>query len=498
MKALQFLVVLLIFLCSIPAVTGQEPFICEGNFYLALGSGFSNSTVYEVEIDPNSGDAVFNSLAFTDSGADLNALGYRSTDNFIYGVNPFSLQLYRVDATGLAYNLGALSGDIDLSLFYIAGDITPDGNTLVMIGSRAGIDVAMVFVDLTSPDYPVTSMALSGLTVNCADISFDPISGTLYGFDGISHRLVTYDVNTGVIASNFPVSNVALMMGGIFFDAFGNLYGYGARPNDNGQRGFFTVDKHSGEVTLETLGPLAERNDGCSCPYTIELEEWVTPVEAVPCTEVPFTIEIANTSGIEHDSLSLEQTFPSDFTIISIDYSLEGTLVEGGPGTNFFVLEDLVIPLGEHQIVITVELGPNSSGDHQVQATLSGLPEILGTAAVSDNPFTILQDDPTLLSISPLEIDFSEVNTEICEGDVVMLDASVHGVDYLWSDGSTESSFEITEEGTYGVTVSSGCDVAVESITVEEIELEVDLGSELEIFLGDSLHIFPDVTPFSK
>ena len=286
-------------------------------------------------------------------------------------------------------------------------------------------------------------------------------------------------------------------MGGIFFDAFGNLFGYGWRPGDIGQQAFFTIDKNSGEVTLGTLGPLAERNDGCSCPYTIELEEWVSPLEAVPCTNVPFTIEIANTSGIEQSDLQLEQTFPEDFIITSIEMPLEATLTDGGAGTNFFVFENISIPLGTHQIVIDVELGPNSSGVHQVQATLSGLPEILGQVAVSDNPLTILQDDPTVLTVVPLDIDFSSVNTFICEGDVLTLNPSIHGVDYLWSDGSTESIFEIDQGGTYGVTVSTGCDVAEETIDVETIDLQLDLGPEIEVFLGDSIEIVPDIFPFS-
>ena len=74
----------------------QGPFICEGNYYLALTNGTAFTTVYEVEIDTSTGDIVFDALSSGTSGGDLNAIGYRYSDNYIYGINSDDFALYRV------------------------------------------------------------------------------------------------------------------------------------------------------------------------------------------------------------------------------------------------------------------------------------------------------------------------------------------------------------------------------------------------------------------
>ena len=475
------------------ALIGQEPFVCTGNFYLALGQGQALSTVYEVEIEPNSGNVIFDPLTTGTSGGDINAMGYRFTDNFIYGINPGSFALYRIGSNGAAQTLGTLA--LNPLLFYIAGDVTPDGKYLVIIGASNNRDETLVFVDLESPTFETSVVNITGTNVRCADVAFDPTDGQLYGFDASGKRLVIFNTDSGQVSSGFPATSTAEMMGGLFFDPFGNLFGYGQGPSDTFQQSFFSVDKTTGEVTTEATGPTATRNDGCSCPFTIGLKEWVNPINVVPCTEVPYTIEIANTSGLPQSDLTLEQTFPASFLITNIDNPLGGIISEGGIGTNTFTIDDLTIPLGVHKIVITVELLPNSSGTHEVQATLSGLPEILGEVAISDNPFTVIQDDPTVLIVSDLEVDFSQVSTIICEGDVITLDPSIHGVSYLWSDGSTDTTFTITQGGNYAVTISSGCDIAIETLDVDEIELQLDLGPELTVELGDSIRLHPDVFP---
>lgn len=472
----------------------QEPFVCQGNFYIALGNASTNSTVYEVSIDDITNNVVFDPLTAGTSGADLNAMGYRRVDNFIYAINPFNFELYRIGSNGVAVSLGFLN-DLNFSLIYIAGDITPDGRYLVVIGSSNNQDREMAFIDLSSPNYDVTTKPLSGLSANCADIAFDPITNILYGFDTNNRRLTIYDINSGEISSGFPSTISAGLMGGIFFDAFGNLYGYGRQTGFNFQHTFFAIDKESGSVTPLTTGPNAVRNDGCSCPYNIALREWATIPETVPCIEIPFILEIANTSGEAWSDLILEQTFSSDLIITDIQNPLGGTLTSGGPGTNFFIIEDLSIPLGITTITITVEASLGAEGLNEGQASLSGLPEILGEVAISDNPATITEDDPARVNIIPLEIDFSMVNTFFCEGEIITLSPSLPGADYLWTDGSTEPVFTINEEGTYGVTVTSGCEVAEETITTEQIDLQVELPECIIIELGDSVQLRPNIFP---
>ncbi len=47
-------------------------------------------------------------------------------------------------------------------------------------------------------------------------------------------------------------------------------------------------------------------------------------------------------------------------------------------------------------------------------------------------------------------------DVELCEGSSLLLDAGDNQLNYLWSTGETTSSIEITEEGTYSLTISGG------------------------------------------
>lgn len=474
----------------------QGPFICQGNYYLALTDGTAFTKVYEVEIDTSTGSVVFDPLSSGTSGADLNAIGYRYSDNYIYGINSADFALYRVGTDGLIDTLYSFGADPYLQ--YVAGDVSPDGRFLVVVGTSSFQDEVLIFIDLDSPEYEYTELWLSGLDVRSADIAFDPTDGQLYGFDGIHQHLVLYDITTGEVTSDFPTTSEALLMGGLFFDPFGNLYGYGLVPGENAQQAFFSIDKNTGVVTLESTGPPASRNDGCSCPYTVALTETVDTIDVVSCTEVPITIEIANTSKMEQSDLRLEQSFPESFEIVSMNNPLESTLVDGGPGTNFFILDGLNLPLGQHQITITVALAPEALGTYAFQATLSGLPERLGGSTVSDNPLTLIERDSTILNVGELEVDFSQINNLICSGEGLVLDPGITGASYVWSDGSTEPTLTVTQGGTYAVTISSACETVEETITVDGIGFELDLGPDLQIELGESLTLRPNIVPSSE
>ena len=475
----------------------QTPFICEGDFYLILAPG-GVSTAYEVEIDPNNGNVIFNPLSTGTTGVLLNSIGFRFSDNFIYGINTETNNLYQIDANGTATFITGLS--LNPAYNYPSGDITPDGSTLVLVGNSGsgGINVSeeLAFVNLESGNYEVVSIPLSGPNVLCFDIAIDPIDGEMYSFDALGARLVRLNATTGVISASFPATPASTSMGSLFFDAFGVLFGYGSGANSgpNNQNSLFRLDKLTGNVELEATGPNAQRSDGCSCPFTIELLKTVETPETVPCTEVQYTFEFANRSGIVQADVQFIDQFPVDFTIVDIQNPFGGTIVSG-IGSNIIQIDGMLVPLGINELVVSVEIGQNAVGTYGNQASLNGLPEGLGMSVLSDNPFTIAKDDSTYIQINPLEIDFSTVATNICPGESIVLEPSIFGVNYEWSDGSTESTFTISEAGTYAVTVTSGCDVAIETITVTTEDLSVDLGPDLELFLGDSIQLMPDIFP---
>lgn len=97
------------------------------------------------------------------------------------------------------------------------------------------------------------------------------------------------------------------------------------------------------------------------------------------------------------------------------------------------------------------------------------------------------------LLISELDLELGN-DTTLCNGDILTFDVfEPTAIAYLWQDSSTNSTFEITQSGMYRVSVSDVCKTVTDSIFIEYITLEVDLGNDTAIcegrsFLLDVLH----------
>jgi gliding motility-associated-like protein len=79
-----------------------------------------------------------------------------------------------------------------------------------------------------------------------------------------------------------------------------------------------------------------------------------------------------------------------------------------------------------------------------------------------------------------------------CPNTAVMLDATVASptANYLWSNGATTPIISVVQEGVYAVTVTDGCRVGRDLITVmysEGNNLQVNLGSDRQLCEGETL-----------
>ncbi len=74
----------------------------------------------------------------------------------------------------------------------------------------------------------------------------------------------------------------------------------------------------------------------------------------------------------------------------------------------------------------------------------------------------------------------------ICPGEIITLNPGIPGVNYLWQDGSTGSSFQVTQEGLITLTISNTCGVATDSIriTTSTMGPVVDLGPDISACEG--------------
>jgi gliding motility-associated-like protein/uncharacterized repeat protein (TIGR01451 family) len=480
---------------ALPRLAAQTPFACEDQFFLTLSA--NAPSLNEVVIDPQTNAVVFQSIN-ANLAVEVNAAGYRSTDNFIYCVNPYNGRLVRLDANGQAEVLAQLP--LNLNNSYFAGDISPDGRYLIIIGTFYPLfDDAyaadLVRIDLEDPNYATTTIPINDEAL-IFDIAFHPVTGILYGYDSGSQRLLQIDPQTGDFVFNIPASGAPFNTGSLFFDAYGNLFAYGSPSYTAPQNRLYRIDTETGVSTLLFNGPSAESSDGCSCPYTIELTKTVEPKQAFPCSEVEYTFEIVNTSQRLQEGIRLEDELPAGFTFVAVSENPLGGNILSNPGDGFFVLDDVDLPEGRFEIKIIVNTGLVSSGIYRNQAVLKNLPASLGGERLSDNPETPIRDDSTEIVILAFAFDSTIVVTAICEGEEsIRLDAQPYAVfaseevTFTWQDGSTLPYFNATNPGEYAVALALGCDTAYVFYTVKFSSISVFITGEDNpiVGLGDSL-----------
>jgi gliding motility-associated-like protein len=88
------------------------------------------------------------------------------------------------------------------------------------------------------------------------------------------------------------------------------------------------------------------------------------------------------------------------------------------------------------------------------------------------------------LIISELAIDLGN-DTTLCNGDDLLLDAfNTTALSYEWQDGSTNDNFLVIQTGVYKVTATDFCTVLSDSIAIEYLNLNIDLGNDTAICEG--------------
>ena len=475
----------------------QVPFTCEDQFFLTFTTNTSAS-LNEVVIDPLTNAVFFQSIN-SNLTYGVNAAGYRSVDNYIYCIDPSERNLIRLDANGNAVILKTLP--LDNFTAYFAGDVTPDGKYLVLIGTVSfsnGVSFAneLVKVNLEDPNYGITTIAMN-TNAQILDIAFHPTTDVLYGYDSNGQKLVRIDINTGAVSSPFPMQSAPVTTGALFFDAYGNLFAYGSSSAFGDQNRLFEINPETGIATLLISGQPASSSDGCSCPYTVELRKTVEPEITAPCSDIEYSFEFVNTSRRPHLGMRFEDMLPTGFTFVGVKNNpLNGTVVSQ-PGDDFFSLNNFSLPEGVHTITIIVNTGNSGPGIYANQAVLYNLPASLGGTRLSDNPKTLTKGDSTKVTIIGLPFDDVEVTRALCNNaPSIVLDGLPYAgavqsqVVYKWPDGSTASSLDVDAPGQYGLTLYFGCDSTHVLFDVVESAIDVTLAQTMfTIPLGDSIRL---------
>ncbi|MEM9846594.1 MAG: hypothetical protein AAF847_01800 [Bacteroidota bacterium] len=111
-----------------------------------------------------------------------------------------------------------------------------------------------------------------------------------------------------------------------------------------------------------------------------------------------------------------------------------------------------------------------------------------GTYAVSVTTICGTITDELNVSYTPvLEVDLGE-DQQSCNEQNITLDVSNIDATYLWQDGSTDATFEVTTSGIYEVTVSNACETVSDQVVIDfGTAVTLDLGADQSLCEGESL-----------
>ena len=461
------------------------------------------STFQEVFIDLNSEEAVFEDRHFF-RGSRINGIAYRPADNLIYGVllgDPYVL--CRIDADYQLEQLRPLSLPSDM--LFVSGDVSPDERHLVLLGFTPEThDNLLVLIDLSDPAYPTSVVPLAKTNpagaLYCADIAFHPTLDLIYGFEHSEGRLITIDLNTGLVDNtSYPPTDVLRgNMPSLFFDERGNLFGVGAEERLYTERNLYQLDVETGEVSLFQNLAFERNQDACSCPFRLKLLNRVSVRTSYPCTKLEFEITILNRSGRTQSNLRLRDTFPPGTVIESISELPFSATIGSGINSQILDIRNIVVPPGEYPFVITLDIQNQATPQivlnqaYLDNVILNAQPE--GIRLPSDDPQTPANNDPTRFSIRDLAVTFNDIEPVLCPGDTLVLESGVSGADsYQWSTGESSPGILVTMPGEYAVTVYSSCEEAQSSIYVWEDDMILDLGGNRRIEKGEVVNWQPDI-----
>ena len=391
------------------------PFSCSSsNFYQTIrlssdisGEGLSGDFIL-YKINPQTANFEF-VVNLTNAGltTKINAIAFNRLDGFIYGINPDSPhQLYRINSSGNIQNLGNITGIPNNG--FVAGDF--DNNGTYYIARNASASNRLLTVDINN----LTSSDLGTLSIQIADFAYNASDNSLYGWNGSGKILVKIALS----GSSFTVSNIGSgnsnygAMGATYFTAQKKLIAYGRDiPLSSEQTALVEIDINTGVVTMLGTSLGTGANDGCSCPYSVEITK-VAVDTVVAGNSFTYTFEIFNETGQILDSMSF-----TDMLSDSLIWDSNPLNVTGGMTITGTTLGDTTaninlynVPEGQSSFQILVRTPNNYSGPQPytnqgtlTDITTSGL--YLPDTVVTDNPKTpdLLDPTPTYI-INVIEI----------------------------------------------------------------------------------------------
>lgn len=411
------------------------PIGCNGQYYVSYGSGGTASATTSMSKLAFSGGLISANPFSTDpTGIGFNGIGINPVDGFLYGVRYAPAHLVRVAANtpgnivdlGTISNASLASGDnVYAGCFDINGDyfFISDANELYKISgiNYPAAPLAATFLGTVSPT--------SGFFV---DIAIDPTDGQLYGVAGTgasNKNLYTINKANGALTFKGTYSG-SNYIAALFFDEVGTLFGY--RQDGTFQQ----INKANAAQTQVGTAPAYTYADGCSCSFgrvfhdldfTANAGNQVCPTIGNPNPSFPLQVSVTNQSNIQQTGLTytLNISDPSKrFRFTESAATIKANLITAGVATNASTVtlsteapatgtnyNKVVVtgfqtgtPTQTLQFILQVQLYTLGNGAYDpvpLQSEITGLPVIIGSSDLSNDPGTIAPDDPTTIIFCP-------------------------------------------------------------------------------------------------
>lgn len=336
-------------------------------------------------------------------GIQVNNLGYNSADGLLYAIAmpennvQKNFGIIKIDSTGAVFPLGIPSGDWPENTRLLAGDVAPEGNIFYVNTYPSGTLYTVDLLNNTS-----TSLELSGANggvVSVADWAVDPITGYLYGAEGVrsgasNAPIYQLNPNSGLVvflgeATDLPVngSGDAAFYGGAWFKFDGTFVVY--RNNDF----IYEIDLTGVSVSNQFAGGAGPSglNDAAACA--------LDPTPPCPVQTEPLcagqTMDIG-TVDVTNDDENLYVTFNIDTenwpgwyldeTHVAIGESLNDIPQTGGrnpnpiPGQFPYFCENL--EPAQTSCTVTIPLDGWCAGTELVVAAHAAVVEVEGDGCV--------------------------------------------------------------------------------------------------------------------
>ena len=515
-----------------------QPTPCDGR--LMFINGFGNANVYPILIDRTNGTSTTGQpIVELETPVEIwnpESYGYRWKDSTFYGANLYGGSPISDDFTFFTLGKdGTFSMDVmtesslESGFTLLSGCISNDQRHLLLLENRrrlptqgGGYDPTLPNllhkINLETGNYEFDeTILLQGMAnsdtigIVSTDIAVDPVSGLGYSYDIFSKRLVTIDLETGMVDNtSYPVIDFdatydSRTPGGLFFDAFNRLYGIAHDMYDQASGSYlFEFDKSTGTIAqvypFTPPSDTAKIYDGCSCPMAVALEKELRQEELRQCQTTEAVIKFAFMNQFILDSpVNFRDSFPPGVEVEEVLYNPYGGDISG-IGSNMLDIKNLQPKLGVDSIIVRLSISEQmNGGSYTCQASLYdvNLSEMGDerTAIYSDYLPSPAFNDPTPFNVSELEALAPVLSYEKCEDVSLILRPfeNTAGLSFLWENGATSDTLEVSSAGFYDVTVDTGCESFEYTVEVSENLLSVDLGQDQTLLFGESVTLSPAI-----